>query len=345
MKVKEVYLRWIGIPILALIMVAIMGRAPQQSIWEKFLQSLVFTAVYWNGAFAIFMYFRRKFPEIRETPKRILFTLTALLLLLIVGDIIICLALGTKQFSDLNNLAYFFDKTPKSIMAALVVGSVYENVYFFQKWKTTIQANEALKSQQIRTQFEVLQNQMSPHFLFNSLNTLNSLIVEDPKVAIEFNEKLSDVYRYILQNKERELVSLEEEIKFVEDYLFLLKMRYPRNLKVEINIDPKYYIFFLPPLTIQMLVENSIKHNVVSTALPLVIEIYVEKNHSLMVKNNLQPKKSLEKSTKTGLNNIKKRYQYLSEKNIEVITTTQNFLVAVPLLEVFSSDKLTLSPS
>ncbi len=334
MRVKEVYVRWIGIPILAFIMVFIIGREADETVGQKFLHALVFTAIYWNGAFALFIYFRRKFPAIRQTPKRLLLTLTSLLLLLIIGDIVICLALGLKEIDDLSNLAYFFEKTPMSIMATLAIGSIYENVYFFQQWKNTIQVNEALKNQQIRTQFEVLQNQMSPHFLFNSLNTLNTLIAEDPKVAMEFNEKLSDVYRYILQNKEKELVPLEQEIKFVRDYLFLLKIRYPNNLHIDIDIDPVHHVHHIAPLTLQMLVENSIKHNIVSRALPLFIEIYVEKGKFLIVKNNLQPKKTLEKSTKTGLENIKKRYQYLSQKKIEIITTSQSFMVAIPLLVV-----------
>ena len=286
--------------------------------------------------------FRRVFPTIRETPKRLAITLLSLVTLLAVGDVVICLALGLKQWSDFSNLSILFNKTPKSLMAALVVGSIYENVYFFQQWRDTIRVNEALKSQQIRTQFEVLQNQMSPHFLFNSLNTLNTLIAEDPKLAMEFNEKLSDVYRYILQNKEKELVKLSRELKFVKDYLFLLKMRYPENLHIQIDVDEPYARRHIAPLTLQMLVENSIKHNVVSRALPLFIEIYTQRDR-LVVKNNLQPKQVLEKSTKTGLENIRKRYQYLTKNKVHVDANNKFYAVSIPLLEVIEEKQQVLA--
>lgn len=332
MKIKEVYVRWIGIPILALIMVFIIGR-DEDTLLKDFLTALVFTTIYWNGAFAIFMHYRKVFPTIRETPKRLAVTLLSLVTLLVVGDMVICLALGLKQWSDLTNFTILFEKTPKSLIASLVVGSIYENVYFFQQWRSSIEVNEALKSQQIRTQFEVLQNQMSPHFLFNSLNTLNTLIAEDQRLAIDFNEKLSDVYRYILQNKEKELVDLESELKFVEDYLFLLKMRYPQNLHVQIEVPVENHHLHIAPLTLQMLVENSIKHNVISRAMPLFISIVAEQQR-VVVENNRQPKKVLEKSTKTGLDNIRKRYQFLTKKKIEIIANQDRFSVAIPLLEV-----------
>lgn len=305
----------------------------QESLWRDFLTSLVFTTIYWNGAFAIFMHFRKVYPSIKETPKRLALTLLSLVTLLVVGDMLICLVLDLKEWSEVTSWTHILDKTPKTLMAALIVGSIYENVYFFQQWSETIRVNEALKSQQIRTQFEVLQNQMSPHFLFNSLNTLNTLIAEDPNLAMEFNEKLSDVYRYILQHKEKELVELSHELKFVEDYLFLLKMRYPQNLHIQIDVGAEYLQHHIAPLTLQMLVENSIKHNVISRALPLFIEIFQQRDH-LVVRNNLQPKHVLEKSTKTGLENIRKRYQYLTKKKIDITSDQNYFSVGIPMLQV-----------
>ncbi|MEM7299383.1 MAG: histidine kinase, partial [Bacteroidota bacterium] len=210
---------------------------------------------------------------------------------------------------------------------------------FFDQWHHSIKINEALKNQQIRTQFEVLQNQMSPHFLFNSLNTLTTLIAEDSNVAISFTERLSEVYRYILQNKEKEVVKLGEELDFVANYVFLLKIRYPENLQVEWKVDDKYLDNSIAPLTIQILVENAIKHNVISKTKPLLIEIYVENGKSIVVKNNLQKKKTIEKSTKTGLANIHKRYEYFGKQNIDVITTAENFMVAVPLLNISTAEE------
>ncbi|MEQ9425563.1 MAG: histidine kinase, partial [Cyclobacteriaceae bacterium] len=166
------------------------------------------------------------------------------------------------------------------------------------------------------------------------LNTLTTLIAENHDLAINFTQKLSDVYRYILQNREKELVTLTDEVGFVQDYLYLLKMRYPDNLNAEFRIKPEFMRTHIAPLTIQILVENCIKHNIVSKANPLTIEVYVENGNSIVVKNNLQPKKAIEKSTQTGLENIRKRYEYLGNKQIEIISTIHHFMVAVPLIEV-----------
>jgi len=330
---KEVYLRWIGIPVLGLI-ISISTKEPGETFLTAFLISTFFTAFFWNGCYLIFIFFRRRYPLLAHTGKRLFYTLLSLSLFLIIFDPLLCLVFGFKSVSDINQPLIMFDHSHINFIAAIVIGSIYENAYFFEKWKLSIQQNEALKSQQIRTQFEVLQNQMSPHFLFNSLNTLTTLIAEDAQLSIAFTEKLSEVYRYILQNKEKELVRLEDELDFVKNYIFLLQIRYPENLKVDFNVNATFLSSSIAPLTIQILVENAIKHNAISKVHPLQIEIYVENGKSIVVKNNLQLKKGLEKSTKTGLKNIEKRYAYLSNEQIDVITTAQNFMVAIPLLHI-----------
>jgi LytS/YehU family sensor histidine kinase len=280
------------------------------------------------------MYFRRKFPEIRKTPKRLLITFICIITVMIIGDPLICTLLSFKSIEvalSLNNLLL---DLAIDVVALIIIGSIYENVYFFEQWKKSIQLNEALKNQQIRTQFEVLQNQMSPHFLFNSLNTLTTLIAEDGKIAIEFTEKLSEVYRYILQNKEKEVVSLKDELEFAKNYIFLLKIRFPENLNSNFNVDKKHFDQSIAPLTIQILVENAIKHNRISKGYPLNIEVYVDQSNSIVVKNNLQKKNVIEKSTKTGLENIKKRYAYFGKNNVDIFTDSNVFHVSVPLLSI-----------
>ncbi|MCE7991851.1 MAG: histidine kinase [Roseivirga sp.] len=334
MKIKEVHVRWIGIPVLATIMSFVMGREQGETLGQKLVVSLFFTTMFWNGAFLMFMYFRRRYPLIPQTPKRLLITALSLITFLIVGDFGGCLALGVKSWDEITQPAVVFSHTLRNVTAATIVGILYECVYFFEQWKQTIHVNEALKNQQIRTQFEVLQNQMSPHFLFNSLNTLTALIPEDSDIAVEFTQKLSEVYRYILQNKERELVTVEEELNFAKAYVFLLKMRYPENLNVNFEVEEKHRRQYIAPLTLQMLIENAIKHNVVSKMNPLSIEVYVDNGKSIVVKNNLQKKNVIDKSTKTGLANIQKRYELLGNKVIDIMTTAKNFIVAVPLIDV-----------
>lgn len=340
LRFKEVYVRWIGIFSLSFIMIFVHGLEPGETLFHKYFTSFMFTCIYWNAAFVMFMYFRKKYPQIKQTPKRLVITFISLVIFMTVTDPILCIVFNFNQDQDIFSLAYLEGNIIINIVTASIVGSIYENVYFFEQWHSSIKMNEELKNQQIRTQFEVLQNQMSPHFLFNSLNTLTTLIAEDQNIAISFTEKLSEVYRYILQNKEKELVTLQDELDFVKAYIFLLQMRYPENLSVDIKIDSVQKEKSIAPLTLQMLVENAIKHNVISKAHPLHINIYVENGKSLVVKNNLQEKKSIGKSTKTGLHNIRSRYAYFGNHEIDVIVTADNFMVAVPLIEVIKEKSL-----
>ncbi|MEQ8470873.1 MAG: histidine kinase [Marinoscillum sp.] len=332
---KERYVRWIGIFFVAFIVMQFDDEhLSHEPMWYQYFVSWIFTAVYWNGAYLIFMMFRKIFPEIKQTGRRLVLTYIVLFIWMTFGGVPVKFILGLMTWQEVFTLKTYSEFMAMNLIIALIVGTIYETVYFFENWKDAIQQNEELKNRQIRTQFEVLQNQMSPHFLFNSLNTLTTLIAENQEVAIDFTQKLSDVYRYILQNKEKELVTLKEEVAFVQDYLYLLKMRYPDNLRADFRIGSEFMEMHVAPLTIQILVENCIKHNVVSKANPLAIDIYVENGKSVVVKNNLQLKKAIEKSTKTGLENIQKRYEYLGNRKIDVIHTVNSFMVAVPLIEV-----------
>ena len=342
-RFKEVHFRWIGIFVVAVVM-AMIYKEPHETLGSKYITSFTFTAIFWNGAFLIFMYFRRKFPQVRQTPKRLVITLTVLIVFLTLGDPLLCLLFNLKTLEQVLNPAIAFGHVSTNLVTAFGIGSIYENIYFFEQWKKSIQLNEALKNQQIRTQFEVLQNQMSPHFLFNSLNTLTTLIAEDGKIAIEFTEKLSEVYRYILQNKDKEVVRLGEELEFAKNYIFLLKIRYPENLHTDFMVEEQFLDQNIAPLTIQILVENAIKHNRISKSYPLYIEIYVDQDSSIVVKNNLQKKNVIEKSTKTGLNNIRKRYAYFGQNNIKVVSTDEDFLVTVPLLHISNDTRQAMAP-
>ncbi|MEM6643710.1 MAG: histidine kinase [Bacteroidota bacterium] len=344
-KAKEIYVRWMGIPLVA---VLAMGADPEDHLAEKsllfqYFVALLFTATYWNGACFVIFRFRKLYPEISKTSKRLLLSSLGIILWLTVGGIPIKLLCGLSTVAELLSYQQHAQFLPFNFVAALVITLSYEAFYFFAQWKEQFRLNEQLKNQQIKTQYEVLQNQMSPHFLFNSLNTLASIIPEDGDAAVTFTEKLSEVYRYILQNKERELVRLEEELEFVKSYLFLLRIRYPDNLRIDYRIHEDSYRLNIPPLTLQMLVENAIKHNVVSRAKPLHLEIYVENNKSIVVKNNMQKKEVAEKSTQTGLENIRRRYQLLGRQNVDIISSAANFMVAVPLIDLMDEHDLSVA--
>ncbi|MCD4791928.1 MAG: histidine kinase, partial [Bacteroidales bacterium] len=170
------------------------------------------------------------------------------------------------------------------------------------------------------------------HFLFNSMNTIYSLIDTHPDKAKEFITKFSKTYRHVLDVKEKVVVSLKDEIEFLNSYIFLQKIRHEGNLEISINIDAQKLNKFIPPLSLQMLVENAIKHNIISQKKPLKINIFNNIN-SLTVKNNLQPKNTVNESTKIGLNNLTERYKHISEKAPKFYIKDNEYVAEIPLLD------------
>lgn len=190
-----------------------------------------------------------------------------------------------------------------------------------------------LQKENLQSQFEVLKQQVNPHFLFNSLNVLTSLIKADPDLAETFTEKLSKVYRYVLENKEKDLVSLSTEMDFLNAYLFLINIRFSGKIIVEIDIDSKYAEYRVLPIAVQMLIENAIKHNTYSKTNPLLINIYTDENGNLIVCNNLKARETIMASTGVGLENITRRYSLISN-HVPVFTKTEtHFIARLPLLK------------
>jgi len=188
-----------------------------------------------------------------------------------------------------------------------------------------------LQEENIISQFESLKAQVNPHFLFNSLNVLSSLIYIDRDRASKFVRQLSKVYRYVLDHKDRDTITVSEELPFIESYIFLLKTRFDQNLIVNIDIPERFRERKVVPMVVQLLIENAIKHNVVSKTKPLTVDIFVE-NDCLVIDNNLQLKSSTERSSNIGLNNIRKRYEYLTTRKVEINENDEHFTVKIPLM-------------
>lgn len=190
-----------------------------------------------------------------------------------------------------------------------------------------------LQKENLQSQFEVLKQQVNPHFLFNSLNVLTSLIKVDPDLAESFTEKLSKVYRYVLENKEKDLITLATELDFIRSYIFLLDIRFSGKVFVEIDIDEKYHETLVIPMVLQLLVENAVKHNTFSKKNPLHISLTVDSNNHLTVMNNLQNRKTQMSSTGVGLVNISKRYSLLTGNQPVFDITDTEFTARIPLIE------------
>lgn len=226
----------------------------------------------------------------------------------------------------------------EAVIGAINRGEVYR--YITKPWDTrelkmTIENARQmhyLKKENVMAQFEVLKNQINPHFLFNTFSSLISLIEENQDEAVSFVEKLSNVYRYVLLSKDVELTELNNELEFISSYISLLSQRFGKNLKINNLIDKHSNEFYIPPLSMQLLIENAVKHNVISSKKPLTIEISIEDREYVVVKNNLQKKSSIKDSTNVGMKNIKNRFRYFTKKQISIIENNESFIVKLPLL-------------
>jgi len=274
----------------------------------------------------------RKLPWLQNPLKRLIiqFLATIAFSLVIIAITVIMTALFWHQ--EITS-GFFLESgffMMKIAFTFIFLGSLISNaILFFKNWKESAVQQEKLKREQLALQYETLKSQVNPHFLFNNLNSLTSLISTNPEKAIDFVKKLSEVYRYVLDQKDCELVDLDTELKFVESYIYLQKIRFGANLDVQIDISQKN--FKVIPLSIQMLVENAIKHNEISDRNPLQIRIYSKEDQYLTIENKLQ-KKSGSEGSGSGILNIKSRYQFFTDKDLLIGISKDCFRVSIPLL-------------
>lgn len=207
----------------------------------------------------------------------------------------------------------------------------YEVIYLYGERKKIQLEWERAEKENILSQFETLKNQVNPHFLFNSMNSLSALISNNPKKAVQFTKEFSGIFRKMLEINENLVLPLKEELQFVNSFIYLEKIRYGENLKVNINIKADKMNDFVPPFALQILIENAIKHNVISTENPLTICISEESNY-VVVKNNLQPRNQKLKSTRVGLDNLTKRYQMICDKNPDFQVNGAFYIARIPII-------------
>lgn len=205
---------------------------------------------------------------------------------------------------------------------------------FFKAYKKQWAESEELRKARSQAEIQLVKSQINPHFLFNSLNVLSNMVMKDNPDANRFIEEFSKVYRYVLNNHEKEVVELRSELEFIEPYVFLLQQRFSSALEVEINIPEKYNGYYVVPVALQMLIENAVKHNIVSRNKPLRIELHANGKQTLIVRNNLQPRQEVTSSNQIGLQNIIKRYELIGQNDVIVRRTEEHFEVELPLLNL-----------
>ncbi len=277
---------------------------------------------------------RKKFSRNRDMIRR-----SALSILFCSALSIITLCLIFTGYDYVHFLGYELNQGRLNwALAACVIGNIFisvfhENAASFDKWKTTLIETEQLKKESMQSKLLGLKSQVSPHFLFNSLNTLSSLINIDPSRATTFLDEMSKVYRYLLRNHEEQIVELGTELKFVESYFYLLRERYGSGVKLEVNVKEHFLGKLLPPLTLQILLDNILKINKISKEKPLSIAIGVNESGWLEIKNNVQKRIADNNDmSETGISNISNKIRILSEHNIEIDDSGTFQLIKVPLM-------------
>ncbi|MDX2195791.1 MAG: histidine kinase [Cytophagales bacterium] len=304
---------------------------PNDKLVIVFFANVIGTFFIWSGSEATAFVISKKYNWQTEPVKKAL-----IMVLCNIAYLNICLVIIFFTISRVTGREvqwqYFLDTLFTTLLITTIINLIFVIIDIYKYWKSTIYEIEMLKQENLRSQLESLKNQVNPHFLFNSLNTLISVIDEDPEVAKTFTQNLSQVYRYILQAKEKDTIALGEELQFIKSYNYLLKIRYNENLHFKIDVSKSYDDTSIPTLVLQMLIENCIKHNIISAAKPLHVHIYVEHDKYIAVSNNLQLKKIQVESNKVGLKNIMERYKLLGKHDIEIIQSDTHFTVLLPLI-------------
>lgn len=279
----------------------------------------------------------KKFPSIHDSLKRILilFGINACIMACLVS-LVLWVYDAAHILGFRLNQGLWIQLLIAGFISTIVNMALYETVGFFYWIKSSELKRERLEKEQLQSQFESLKEQVNPHFLFNSLNSLSSLISKDPERAEEFVEEMSRVYRYLLRSNEEQLTTLRREVEFIESYNLLLKTRFGNGFQPVIRIEEEMKEYLLPPMTLQLLIENAVKHNIVDPDKPLIVQLFTN-NERLIVSNNLQKKNKPVASNKIGLNNIIAKYKLLNHRGVDIKETPEAFTVVLPLIKHSSS--------
>lgn len=272
-------------------------------------------------------------PWSAKTLKRILIQL---------GFSVIIALIISQAFTLFANTIMPYTENLKGVMISnalifmvvnVLVMAILEGWIFFLENRRAEQLANSLKQELSQIKFEVLKSQINPHFMFNSLNVLSGLIDKDTAKAQQFIDEFSHIYRYVLETIEQPVSTLEKELDFARSYLFLQQIRYGDNLSYSVKIPGELLRLFMPPLSLQIVLENAMKHNIINASKPLRIELYSE-GKSLVVKNNIQPKISSGASTGLGLKNLTRRYAMISNEAPVFSVDTNDYLAILPLIEI-----------
>ncbi|WP_128545239.1 sensor histidine kinase [Larkinella soli] len=334
--INDIRVRIFGILVVATLRLGLMVDlwVEENINWMMVVENTLFAAaVIWEASRLIVVFMHRRYPLHQLTLWR--FGRELGLLFLLLGGLYGTWMLIYPYWANEDPVPPFFYLFGLfyTYLYGLLVAGFYEFLYYMEAWQKSNQEAEQLKKANLVSQLDSLKNQVKPHFLFNSLNTLTALVEKDQAQAVRFIAELSKVYRYLLQSNENALISLGGELQFTQAYFFLLQTRFGQGISLTVEGAEPYEHYLIPPLTLQMLVENAVKHNQVSISKPLCVGIGVEGGRWLSVTNNVQQKRVSIPTTGTGLANIAAKYRLLNQPEVQVMAEPSRFTVKVPLIQ------------
>ncbi|WP_046755894.1 sensor histidine kinase [Kordia jejudonensis] len=293
--------------------------------------SLMFSITNWFVMRTNFIFLRKKFPNVEDVGKR-----AFLLFISIIISVTLIDALGGTIVGYIFDQTYYFSERYRVLLPIIIISvmvmAIYEAIYFYIQLKKSIRQEEQAKQVVVLAQLDALRNQAQPHFFFNSLNTLRDIIDQNSKDdAKQFVDKLSDVYRFILDSGDANIIPLRDELKFARAYIHIQTERFGDNLKLHWNIPETDLDRMIVPMSLQLLLENAIKHNVISRSKPLTIHVKIQDDY-VVVTNKIQAKSTQLPSTKLGLINIEKRHALITNKVPKIENSGTEFTVSIPLL-------------
>jgi len=338
-KLNDIGFRVILIPFFGIVIPIVTGMVPHAtfSSWEikfSYLYTILIAFVVWEGNRFLLFTLRAYFDWLNKPIKKIIALVIAVSFYTVPISILMLTAWYHIFMQGVINWQVVYDATLIMLVCVAFIVHIYETVFLVKQAENDKLKKEQLERSRVEAELEALKNQVDPHFIFNSLNTLSHLIEDKPAKAKEFNDSLADVYRYILQNKAKDLVLLSDEMQFVQDYFLLLKIRFEKAVQLIIEADENTFNNYLvPPISLQILLENAIKHNEFSDAKPLLIMVEMKENTLLI--NNETRKKTLRKpGSKIGLQNLAERYKLITGKEIIIQDANNTFTVLLPLLKI-----------
>lgn len=338
-RLDDIAIRVLLVPVFGIAIPLIVNLVPHEqfSNWKikfSYLFTIMIAWIIYEGSRILHFSLRTYFDWMKAPAKKVL----ALLLILpfyCVPVSVILLVCWYKIFLN-GNVNWDTIKLAATIItiAVFFTVNVYETFFTVRDMAAEKISKEQLERAKAESELEALKNQVDPHFIFNSLNTLSHLIEENPVNAKLFNDNLADVYRYILQNKARDLVLLKDEMDFLQNYFSLLKMRFEEAVKLQVDMDENFFsIYLVPPISLQLLAENAIKHNEFSVKQPMIITISLAQD-ILVVHNKISRKVLPKRSSKIGLVNLNERYNLVTQKSISIKEDEANFTVYLPLVKI-----------